>query len=93
MLKIIVTVRENPESFRVQLYGQFTGEYVPEVERTLSGQGADTRKLILDLSEVTFVDREAMKFLCGAKSRKVTVENIPAYVRRWIEQECRRGPA
>ncbi len=93
MLKIIVTVRENPESIRVHLYGQLTGEYVPEVEKTLSGQGADTRKLILDLSNVTFVDREAMKFLCGAKSRKVTVENIPSYVRRWIEQECRRDSA
>ena len=93
MLKIIVTVRENPESIRVHLYGQFTGEYIPEVEKTLSGHGADTHKITLDLTHVTFVDREAMKFLCGAKPRNIAIENIPSYVRRWMEQEDRCGPA
>jgi hypothetical protein len=42
---------------------------------------------------VTFVDRDAMVFLCGAKSRNVAIENIPSYVTRWIEQEGRCGPS
>lgn len=88
MLKI-TTVRENHESFRVQLYGQFTGEYVPEVEKILSGQDMDAHKIVLDLSDVTFVDRAAMKFLGSAKSGNIAVENIPSYVTRWIEQERR----
>lgn len=78
---------------RVYLYGQFTGEYVPEVEKVLPRQGADNNEVTLDLANVTFVDREAMKFLCGAESRNVAVENTPAYVRRWIEQEGRNGSA
>lgn len=88
MLKII-TVQENPESLRVQLYGQFTGEYIQELERALTEQSAATGKVALDLSNVTFVDRAGMKFLCGAKSRNIAVENIPSYVMRWIEQESR----
>jgi hypothetical protein len=32
-----------------------------------------------------------MKFLYGARSRNVAVENIPSYVARWIEQEGRRA--
>ena len=91
MLKIITTIRENPESTRVYLYGQFTGEYVAEVEKALSARGANGHEVTLDLANVTFVDREAMKFLCGAKSGNSTVENIPSYVRRWIEQESRCG--
>jgi ABC-type transporter Mla MlaB component len=93
VLKIITTVRENPESLRVHLYGQFTGEYVPEIEKALSGQSADTGKVVLDLSNVTFVDCAAMLFLCGAKSRNVAIENIPSSVTPWIDQEGRCGSA
>jgi ABC-type transporter Mla MlaB component len=87
----ITTVRDNPESLRVCLCGQFTSEYVPELEKALSGENIDSGKVALDLSNVTFVDRAAMVFLCGAKSRNVAIENIPSYVIRWIEQEGRCG--
>ena len=53
MLKIITTVREETESIRVHLYGQFTGEYVPEVEKVLTGQDKCPREVVLDLANVT----------------------------------------
>jgi len=84
----ITTIRESPKSLRVHLCGQFTGEYVPELEKALSTENTE---VALDLSNVSFVDREAMVFLCGAKSRNVAIENIPSYVTRWIEQEGRCG--
>ena len=93
VLKIITTVREETESIRVYLYGQFTAEYVPEVEKALGGHGANNHRVTLDLANVTFVDRAGMKFLSGAKTVKVAVENIPSYVARWIEQEGRNGSA
>ena len=89
MLKI-TTVREQPEALRVSLCGQFTSEYVPELEKVLSSENVDGGKVALDLANVTFVDRAAMVFLCNAKSR-VSIENIPSYVTRWIEQEGRCG--
>ena len=89
MLKI-TTVRENPKALRVCLCGQFTGEYVPELEKVLSAESANAGAVALDLANVSFVDREAMVFLCSAKSR-VSIENIPSYVTRWIEQEGRCG--
>ena len=90
MLKI-TSVRESPESLKVSLCGQFTGEYVPELQKALSPENAEAQHIALDLSNVTFVDREAMVFLCGARSRNVAIENIPSYVTRWIEQEGRCG--
>ncbi len=90
MLKI-TTIREDDKSLRVHLCGQLTGEYVSELEKTLTLEDPDAGKVALDLSNVTFVDREAMVFLCGAKSRNVAIENIPSYVTRWIEQEGRCG--
>ena len=89
MLKITTTHDENV-SLRVHLCGQLTGEYVTELEKALKVDRPG--KIALDLSNVTFVDRQAMVFLCSVKSR-VSIENIPSYVMRWIEQEGRCGPS
>ena len=86
MLKI-TTTRQDDQSIRVQLCGQFTREYVDELEQAIFGGGTPGESVALDLTNVTFVDRDAMGFLCSAKTRKVSIENIPSYVIRWIEQE------
>jgi anti-anti-sigma regulatory factor len=89
----ITTIRNSSESLRVHLCGQFTREYVPELEKALELETTKPTNVALDLSNVTFVDREAMVFLCSARSRNVAIENIPSYVTRWIEQENRCGSA
>ena len=76
MLKITQDA-EIPGFVRVSLCGRFTSEYVPEVEKALM--------------DVTFVDRPAMEFLCAAQSRKIKLENLPGYVKRWIQQETGNG--
>ena len=86
MLKI-TTTRDKDQSIRVQLCGQFTREYVAELEQAIFAGGTPAHGVALDLANVTFVDRDAMGFLCSAKTRKVAIENIPSYVIRWIEQE------
>ena len=84
----ITTIRKETEAITVYLCGQLTGEYVPELEKALQPEGAP--RIALDMSNVTFVDRKAMEFLCGVKAR-ISIENIPSYVTRWIEQEFRCG--
>jgi len=87
VLKITTTENES-RSLTVHLCGQLTGEYVQELEKALDP--ATAPRISLDMSNVTFVDRTAMEFLCGVKSR-ISIENIPSYVMRWIEQEYRCG--
>ena len=86
MLRITTTREE--KSVTLHLCGQLTGEYVGELQKALDV--GETQKIAMDLSNVTFVDREAMMFLCGVKSR-VSFENIPSYVTRWIQQELGCG--
>ncbi|HEX6729328.1 MAG TPA: hypothetical protein VF074_04925 [Pyrinomonadaceae bacterium] len=87
MLKILKQT-ESAKLVKFNLHGGFTGEYVPEVEKALSKNDRKKGKVALDLMNVTFVDREAMEFLRRAISRKkIEIENIPSYVKRWIEQE------
>ncbi|HZE69686.1 MAG TPA: hypothetical protein VE135_09200 [Pyrinomonadaceae bacterium] len=91
MLKI-TTDNGNPKCITVNLCGRFTAEYVPEVEKVLSRTGTRRKKLALDLTEVTFVDRAAMTFLCGARFRNIAIQNAPLYVELWMEQEERKDP-
>ena len=87
MLKITKQT-ENTELTRVSLHGHFTSEYVVEVEKATSDEnGHKDGKVALDLTHVTIVDRAAMEFLSRARSSKITIENVPSYVTRWIEQE------
>jgi len=86
MLKISPTP-ENEKSLRVRLCGQLTKEYLPEIERLLADEAAAGHKTSIDLANVTFVDRDAMMFLCAAKSRNIGIENCPSSVIRWIKQE------
>jgi hypothetical protein len=90
MLKITQQA-ENPEIVRVSLSGHFTSEYVPEVEKALVQNGNKSKKCALDLINVTFVDRPAMEFLRVAQSRKIKLDNLPSWVKRWIEQEAGNG--
>jgi hypothetical protein len=85
MLKI--TPSREDKSLKVQLCGKLTKEYVPEIERLLATEGGPPETISLDLANVTFVDRDAMIFLCSAKSRNIVIENCPSYVIRWIKQE------
>ena len=85
MLKITKET-QTAQEIKVVLHGQFTREYVLEVEKALSKNGTGGQ-VTLDLRNVTFVDRTAVEFLCRVDSRKIRIENTPSYVARWIEQE------
>jgi ABC-type transporter Mla MlaB component len=85
VLKIIPN--RNEKSFKLQLCGRLTEEYLPEIERLLAEEPIAPSTRSLDLADVTFVDRAAMLFILCARNRNVVVENCPSYVNRWIEQE------
>ena len=88
----ITTKNDNPEFITVNLCGRFTREYVPEVEKALSPTAVKPKTLALDLAEVTLVDRTALMFLCAVRSQKIAIQNIPLYVRLWMDQEDCKGP-
>jgi hypothetical protein len=80
------------KSLKIMLCGQFTEEYVRELEKTFAAEQAADQNIELDLCHVTFVDRAAMVFLCAATARKISIKNCPSYVSRWIQQERRCAP-
>ncbi len=83
MLKL--TRAENGEVV-IKLSGRMDAENVGELE-TLVSEGAKGRRIVLDLSDLTLVDQDAVSFLKRCEEDNITLKNCPAYIREWITRE------
>jgi hypothetical protein len=53
----------------------------------LTDQIGDRPGVVLDLAEVTLVDVETVRFLCGSEAKGIELRHCPSYVREWIRRE------
>jgi len=72
------------------LSGRIDAEHLEELERVFGLETVD-RLLVLDLKDVTLVDRDAVKYLARCEANGVHLENCPPYIREWIERERGRN--
>jgi hypothetical protein len=68
------------------LSGRIELEDVGELQRLIDLE-SDEHVLVLDLTDVTLLDREAVKFLARCEANSIKLENCPAYIRDWIQHE------
>jgi hypothetical protein len=47
----------------------------------------DYRDIVVDLNDVSLVDREVMLFFVRCEADDVTLENCTPYIREWMERE------
>jgi hypothetical protein len=47
----------------------------------------ETGKVVVDLKDVTLVDREAVGFLASSEANGVELRNCAAYIREWVARE------
>jgi anti-anti-sigma regulatory factor len=73
----------------IKLSGRMDAENIAELE-TMVRKEADGRPIVLDLKDLTLVDRDAVKFLERSEADSIKIKNCPAYIREWITRE-RRG--
>ena len=55
--------------------------------RTLVSAEAKGQQIVLDLTELTLVDEDAVCFLASCEADGIVLKNCPAYVREWITRE------
>jgi hypothetical protein len=68
------------------LSGRVTAENVTEL-KTLFESETQGRPIILDLENITLVDRDAVKFFERCEADSIELKNCPAYIREWIARE------
>jgi hypothetical protein len=73
--------------FRVfALSGRIGAQAITELERLFELQ-TDYRDIVVDLKDVSLVDREAMRFFVRCEADGVKLENCTPYIREWMERE------
>jgi anti-anti-sigma regulatory factor len=68
------------------LSGRMDAENIAEL-KALLGEEAKDRRMVLDLKDLTLVDRDAISFLEYFETAGIKLKNCPAYVREWITRE------
>ena len=72
------------------LSGSIEAPAIAELRRLLELQ-TRARNVVIDLKDVTLVDREGMRFFMGCEADGIKLENCTPYIREWIERE-KDGP-
>ena len=83
MLKIH-RVTNGQAVFRVS--GRMDAENVAELKEVIESE-AKGRCIVLELQDLTLVDRDAVRFLERCEAHSIKLENCPAYIREWIARE------
>ena len=65
-----------------RLSGRMDAEGVAELERLFKAE-TNGRRIVLDLKDLTLVDREAIIFLATCEA-DVQIKNCPPYIREWM---------
>jgi len=68
------------------LSGRIEADDVTELQR-LFALDKDDHHLVVDLNDVTLVDRQAVRFLVRCEADGINLRNCPGYIREWIERE------
>ena len=85
MLKI--TRVTNAGTTTLIVSGRIRAEQLPDLGRSVEAERA--RDVVLDLSEVSLVDVEVVRFLLHCTMQGIRLVNCPAYVREWMAREKR----
>jgi len=86
-LKVMLKIQRSQNGKVVfTLSGRIEAEDVAELQRLFALETAE-HHVVLDLKDVTLVDRGAVKFLAQCEADSIKLENCPPYVREWIGRE------
>jgi hypothetical protein len=73
---------------KVALMGRIQSNDIALVQSAINGA---CEHVVLDLGEVTLVDREVIRFLISREDSGVVLAHCPPYVREWILRERAEG--
>jgi hypothetical protein len=68
----------------IRLIGHFQSEHVGELKKQLQHDGS---RFVLDLTEVTLVEVDVVRFLGICEAGGVEIVNCSLYIREWMKQE------
>jgi hypothetical protein len=87
MLRIEIKLDDMAGDATLALAGKCSGTSLGELRRAIENARRSNRRVLIDLSEVTLVDRPSLQFLAAQTREDVTLTNCPEYIEPWISRE------
>jgi hypothetical protein len=84
--KITTEAHPAERSITLLLNGKFNEDAVYELHQSIMEARGARQRILIDLSEVTLVDRKAVEYISEQSGDDIQVVNCPIYLRRWIRQ-------
>ena len=70
----------------LKISGRLDRENFAELKKLIDSEGG-SRRMILDLRDLTLVDHEAVRFLEQCDSNGIELQNCAPYICEWIERQ------
>jgi anti-anti-sigma regulatory factor len=86
MLRIDIRF-ENGGGATLALAGKFNGTSLGELRRAIERARRAHKRVSIDLSEVTLLDKPSLQFLAAQSREDITLTNCPEYIEPWIYRE------
>jgi anti-anti-sigma regulatory factor len=83
---IIAEPHPADRSVTLLLNGKFDEDAIRDLESSILKARGAHQHVYIDLSEVTLVDRKAVRYLSEQANRNIQLVNCPIYLRGWITQ-------
>ena len=74
-------------SVRLALAGKCSGGCLGELRRAIDRARRMQKQIVIDMSEVTLVDRPSLQFLAAQVREDIKLVNCPEYIEPWIDRE------
>lgn len=81
---IRIETSERRDLVTLALSGRIQAEDLPELKRVMESY---SKPVVLDLTGVKLIDRDAVRFLAKLETDNATITNCPRYIREWILRE------
>ena len=78
--------REENGQIILRVSGRLGAEDLPELKKLIHLQ-RDGRQIVLELGELTLVDRETVRFLEQCDADGIKLENCSGYICEWIARQ------
>jgi anti-anti-sigma regulatory factor len=85
MLRISETDSSSDDAI-LRLEGEITGPWIVEVQKACDRLLGSGGRLTLDLAEVSYIDRDAIRLFRDLAQRKVTLINCSAFLTEQLKQ-------
>ncbi len=81
-----ITTLPSEQFVTILLNGKFSEDSLAALDESIAAARGANQDVVMDLSEVTLVDRKAVQYLADQRSHNVKIVNCPVYLKRWITQ-------